>query len=155
MNPYSNPFKTKPTEMNDSAKEGKESLIEPETTKELTEEEMLEIVKRFHEQPLQFVSSNMRNKQNVLAWAKEKGILEKATPMSQAIKTLEEVQELLKAIDCCDEHEIKDAYGDILVTIIIGAELSGMDIEDCLQGAYDVIKGRTGRMENGTFIKDK
>ena len=31
----------------------------------------------------------------VLKWANDKGILEKATPMAQANKTLEEVQELI------------------------------------------------------------
>lgn len=96
----------------------------------------------------------MKNKENVLQWGKEKGILDKATPMAQAIKTLSEVEELLRAINCDDREEIKDAYGDILVTIILGAALNGMDIEDCLQSAYDVISKRTGRMENGQFIKD-
>lgn len=97
----------------------------------------------------------MKNKQEVIQWGADKGILSKATPMSQAIKTLSEVEELLRAINSDDKPEIKDAYGDILVTIILGAELSGLDIEDCLQSAYDVISKRTGKMINGTFVKDK
>lgn len=97
----------------------------------------------------------MKNKVNVIKWGASKGILDKATPMSQAIKTLSEVEELLRAINCNDPDEVKDAYGDILVTIILGAELSGLDIEDCLQSAYDVISKRTGKMVNGTFVKDK
>lgn len=97
----------------------------------------------------------MKNKQNVLDWAKEKGILDKATPIAQAEKTLEEVHELMEAIKADDKAEIKDALGDILVTIIIGAEMQGWDIEDCLQTAYDVIKGRTGKMIDGQFVKDK
>lgn len=97
----------------------------------------------------------MKNKQNVLAWAKEKGILDKATPIAQADKTLEEVHELMEAIKADDKAEIKDALGDILVTIIIGAEMQGWDIEDCLQTAYDVIKDRTGKMIDGQFVKDK
>lgn len=96
----------------------------------------------------------MRNKENVLQWGADKGILSKATPMAQAIKTLSEVEELLRAINCDDKEEIKDAYGDILVTIILGAKLSGLDIEDCLQSAYDVISKRTGKMVNGQFVKD-
>ena len=97
----------------------------------------------------------MKNKQNVLDWAKEKGILDKATPIAQAEKTLEEVNELIEAIKADDKAEIKDALGDILVTIIIGAEMQGWDIEDCLQTAYDVIKGRTGKMIDGQFVKDR
>jgi len=97
----------------------------------------------------------MKNKQNVLDWAKEKGILDKATPIAQAEKTLEEANELMEAIKAENKPEIKDALGDILVTIIIGAEMQGWDIEDCLQTAYDVIKGRTGKMIDGQFVKDK
>lgn len=97
----------------------------------------------------------MKLKREVLEWAKAKGILDRATPMAQAIKTLEEVNELLAAINSGNDEEREDAYGDILVTIIIGAELSGLDIEDCLEKAYNVIKSRTGKMVNGQFVKDK
>ena len=107
----------------------------------------------------------------VIDWAGDKGILEKATPLAQAGKTLEEVNELLFAITMIDKlninsitnesgvvfnskEEIKDALGDILVTIIIGAELQGLKLEDCLESAYNVIKNRTGKMINGQFVKD-
>lgn len=97
----------------------------------------------------------MKHKQEVIKWASSKGILEKATPLTQALKTLEEVTELLQAINKGDIDETLDAYGDILVTIIIGAHMSGLDIEDCLTSAYGVISKRTGKMVNGTFVKDK
>ena len=106
----------------------------------------------------------------VLEWADDKGILEKATPLAQANKTLEEVEELLEAVNAQEkEHyfftntkgkevvtadEIKDALGDILVTIIIGAELQGLNLEDCLESAYNVISKRTGKMVDGVFVKD-
>lgn len=106
----------------------------------------------------------------VLEWAKEKGILDKATPLAQAKKTLEEVNELFESCFAQDDgeetfinhkgkevntkEEIKDALGDILVTIIIGAELQGLKLEDCLESAYNVIKNRSGKMINGQFVKD-
>ena len=106
----------------------------------------------------------------VFEWAGDKGILEKATPLAQANKTLEEVEELLEAVGAQEkEHyfftntkgkevvtadEIKDALGDILVTIIIGAELQGLKLEDCLESAYNVISKRTGKMVDGVFVKD-
>lgn len=106
----------------------------------------------------------------VLEWAEEKEILSKATPHAQAMKTLEEVNELLEAvsyqgaeketfvnskgIEVNTKHEIQDAFGDILVTIIIGAEMQGLDITNCLESAYNVIKNRTGRIVNGQFQKD-
>jgi NTP pyrophosphatase (non-canonical NTP hydrolase) len=90
----------------------------------------------------------------VIAWAAQKGILEKATPMAQALKTLEECTELCTAINNNDRPEIIDALGDILVTIIIQAEMQGMSLRNCLESAYNVISQRTGRMENGQFVKD-
>lgn len=87
-------------------------------------------------------------------WANDKGIFDKATRFKQAQKTLEECGELLHAIGANDDHEIKDSIGDILVTIIIQAEMNELTIEECLSSAYEVISKRSGRMINGTFVKD-
>jgi NTP pyrophosphatase (non-canonical NTP hydrolase) len=87
-------------------------------------------------------------------WAEAKGILAHATTLRQAEKTLEETNELICAILNEDRAEIKDAIGDIMVTIIIQANMQGLTIEECLQSAYDVISKRTGKMVNGQFIKD-
>lgn len=107
----------------------------------------------------------------VIEWAREKGILEKATPLAQARKTEEEVHELLEATVAQHggfetftnskgklvntKEELQDALGDILVTIIIGAELQGLSLEDCLNSAYNVIAKRTGKMVNGMFVKNE
>lgn len=90
----------------------------------------------------------------VIDWAKEKGILEKGNPQAQAEKTLEEVQELLDAIAVDDKAEIEDALGDILVTIIIQAEMQGVELKKCLKGAYDIISKRKGVMKDGQFVKE-
>jgi NTP pyrophosphatase (non-canonical NTP hydrolase) len=90
----------------------------------------------------------------VIAWAAQKGILEKATTMRQAEKTHEEVLELMAAIDEDNKEEIVDALGDILVTIIIQAEMQGLNLTECLESAYNVISKRTGVMKNGQFVKD-
>jgi NTP pyrophosphatase (non-canonical NTP hydrolase) len=87
-------------------------------------------------------------------WAEDKGILAKATPIKQAMKTQEELTELCNAILNEDREEIKDAIGDIIVTLIIQAKMQGMTIEECLNAAYDVISKRTGKMINGQFVKD-
>ena len=91
----------------------------------------------------------------VQQWAEEKGIFEKGTPLKQSLKTLEEVTELLNAIADNDEAEIEDAIGDILVTLIILAEMQKVTLEECLNGAYDIISKRTGKMINGQFVKDE
>lgn len=94
----------------------------------------------------------MKNK--VLQWAKEKGILDKATPKDQMLKTIEEVGELAKAIGKNDKEEIKDGIGDIAVTIIIQAELNGLDFDECLESVYEIISKRKGKMVNGIFVKE-
>ena len=90
----------------------------------------------------------------VEAWAQQKGILAKATPMAQALKTLEETTELCTAINNDDRAEIIDAMGDIMVTLIIQAKMQGISLESCLESAYNVISKRTGKMINGQFVKD-
>ena len=90
----------------------------------------------------------------VIEWAQNKGILEKATTAAQANKTMEECQELIDAIQDNNRDEIADALGDILVTIIIQAKMQNMSLLECLEGAYNVIAKRTGKMVNGQFVKD-
>lgn len=91
----------------------------------------------------------------VIAWATQKGIFDKGTPLAQCGKTFEEVEELETAILDGDKAEIIDALGDILVTIIIQAEMQGLNLVECLESAYNVISKRTGKMVDGTFVKDE
>ena len=87
-------------------------------------------------------------------WAQDKGIFEKATPIAQALKTLEETTELCVAINKDDRDEIIDAIGDIIVTLIIQAKMQRVSVEQCLESAYNVISKRAGKMINGQFVKD-
>lgn len=142
----------------------------------------------------------------IIKWAQEKGILVHSNPQRQLLKTHEEIGELLKAIQDNDLEEIKDAIGDIIVTLIIYCKLANtsfrfrefeantmpvsvnvyillkefanlysenifclttinkkltsiahryeLTLHECLESAYNVIKNRTGKMINGTFVKD-
>lgn len=161
-------------------------------------------------------------KLKVIDWAKDRGILDKGTALSQGTKVLEECLELVVADLNKDEAEVKDAVGDILVTVILKCEMlkkswgkveflelleyaikdlegisgktfpsdilegatilyqcvetdispthsvrdvlafllsyckqNGIDPRECLQGAYDVISKRKGKMVNGVFVKDQ
>jgi len=91
----------------------------------------------------------------VKEWAKDRGILDKATPLKQAVKTQEEVTELINAIIDNNREEIVDAIGDILVTIIIQAKMQNLEVENCLMSAYNVISKRKGKMINGMFVKEE
>lgn len=95
---------------------------------------------------------NMKNK--VLEWAKQKGILDNATAEKQFLKTIEEIGEVSSALAKNNLDELEDGIGDVAVTLIILAELKGLDFDKCLERAYNVISKRTGKMQNGIFVKD-
>jgi len=90
----------------------------------------------------------------VIEWASKKGIFEKGTPEAQAWKTLEEAQEVLDGILNQDKEEILDGIGDTIVTLIIQAEMQGVNPLDCLEAAYNVIAKRKGKMIDGQFVKE-
>ena len=87
-------------------------------------------------------------------WAEDKGIYESGDPKTQYIKLMEEAGETGRAILKEDLPEIKDGIGDMVVVLTNLAELCGLTIEECVESAYDVISSRTGKMKNGTFVKD-
>ena len=87
-------------------------------------------------------------------WANDRGLYDGGDPKTQALKLVEEVGETCKAILKNDKPEIIDGIGDCVVVLTNLAELIGVPIEDCIQTAYNEIKDRTGKMDNGTFKKD-
>ena len=92
--------------------------------------------------------------QKTIEWAKARGILDHSTSYQQYLKTHKEVLELEAAIAVQDHEEIVDAIGDITVTLIIQAHMNGVDFVECYNKAFEVIKNRTGKILNGTFVKD-
>ena len=91
----------------------------------------------------------------VVQWGEARGIVQNATAMSQAIKTLEETTELLTAINKKNLDETKDAVGDIVVTLIMVCAVLDINLVDCLKGAYNEIKDRKGYLtKEGVFVKE-
>ena len=87
-------------------------------------------------------------------WADQRGLYKNGDTKTQAFKLVEEVGETCRAILKEDYDEITDGIGDCIVVLTNLAELHGVSIEDCIEEAYQVIKYRTGKMENGTYVKD-
>ena len=112
----------------------------------------------------------------VRQWGQAKGITGpqgKGTLLGQLSKTAEELTETRDAavwLDIINDNDdnsgawdlhrsdanvqLADGIGDCTVTLILAAEMAGLRFEDCLAAAYDEIKGRTGTMSGGIFIKD-
>lgn len=59
----------------------------------------------------------------IIEWAKERELDTKGTVEAQAIKTVEELSELIKAICKDNKDEIIDSIGDVYVTLVIGSML--------------------------------
>ena len=86
-------------------------------------------------------------------WAQERGIYDKGNSHTQYVKLMEEAGELAQGLLKKDGYEIKDAIGDMVVVLTNLAALEGMQIENCIDSAYNEIANRKGKMENGTFVK--
>lgn len=95
---------------------------------------------------------------DIIQWGRNKGLDD---PKAQLNKVIEEVGEIAHEIarnhydlDALEQpDELYDAIGDALVTIIILADILNIDPVTCLDIAYDAIKDRNGKTENGTFVK--
>ena len=87
-------------------------------------------------------------------WASNRGLYKGGDSKTQALKLVEEVGETCKAILKNDQAEIEDGIGDCVVVLTNLAHLCNTDIEHCIELAYNEIKDRKGKMDNGTFKKD-
>ena len=87
-------------------------------------------------------------------WAEVRGLYKEGNSHTQYVKLQEEAGELAKALLKKDKPEIIDAIGDIVVVLTNLAHIEGFAIENCIDSAYEVISKRTGKMINGTFVKD-
>ena len=109
----------------------------------------------------------------VIAWANERNIIQGSTAIKQLDKTSEEFNKLQRALGQLDilyaledrglyvndDLEVAygdaiDAYGDILVTLIISAHMQGITLEHALNAAWLQIKDRRGELRNGKFVKE-
>lgn len=92
--------------------------------------------------------------EQVEKWSIDKG-LDKAESSKQFLKIAEESGEVAAALARNNMHELKDGIGDVVVTLIILAQQNGLTLEECLGQAYGEIKGRTGEMVDGVFVKSE
>jgi len=91
---------------------------------------------------------------SIREWAQERGLYDKGDSKTQFAKLIEEAGELAQSLLKSDKVETKDAIGDMVVVLTNLAHLEGFTIEECIEAAYGEISKRTGKMVNGTFVKD-
>lgn len=104
------------------------------------------------------------NVELIKEWASNRGIYDKGDPITQYAKLIEEAGELARGLLKEDMELTVDSIGDIFVVLVNLTELvnrkystqtgGALDLEFCVQSAWDEIKDRKGKMENGTFVKE-
>lgn len=115
-------------------------------------------------------------------WGRERGIHDNGNLVSQSEKLLEEAQETLKAAsryvaadkaladlddpNCepgnkvLDEYsaaykEFADGIGDTFVVLVQLCAIAGIELEECIDNAYQEIKDRKGHLNaDGVFVKE-
>lgn len=97
----------------------------------------------------------MKEFELIRTWATVRGIYQDGDTKTQLIKLMEEVGELSQATLKLDKEEVADAIGDCVVVLTNLAHLHGMTIEQCIEDAYTTISNRSGKMVNGTFVKNQ
>ena len=90
----------------------------------------------------------------IRGWASKRGLYNQGDPKTQTLKLMEEAGEICRAVLKKDEPEIIDGIGDCVVVLTNLAHLCDTSIEKCIEAAYNEIKDRKGKMDNGTFKKD-
>jgi len=110
--------------------------------------------KEFSKKPVDEFVDDIEIFSDIRKWAYERGIYDKGDPKTQLIKLYEEAGELAQATLKQDRDGVIDAIGDCIVVLTNLAHLNTLRIEDCISTAYNEISSRTGKMNNGTFVKD-
>lgn len=91
--------------------------------------------------------------ENVEQWSRDRD-LHNAEPSKQFLKLIEELGETAEGLAKNDINLYMDGVGDLLVTIIILCQQTGVSMEDCLAMAFEEISDRKGKTINGVFVKE-
>jgi NTP pyrophosphatase (non-canonical NTP hydrolase) len=92
-------------------------------------------------------------RKKVINWANERNLIHEENAKTQFIKLVEEVGEMGKSLLKNNKEQLKDDFGDVQIVLIILAEQLGIDLDECLELAYNEIKDRKGKMIGGSFVK--
>jgi NTP pyrophosphatase (non-canonical NTP hydrolase) len=92
---------------------------------------------------------------DIVRWAEMRKIIPNSNPQTQLLKAISEMGELADSTIKNDREGIEDGIGDVMVCLIVYCALQDMNLTNCMQVAYDVIKNRKGTLlSNGVFVKE-
>jgi NTP pyrophosphatase (non-canonical NTP hydrolase) len=91
----------------------------------------------------------------IRTWADARNLIEGSKPVNQVSKLVEELGELATGVNKGKMDLIADGIGDAVVVLTILAKQCNMNIEDCIDVAWNEIKDRKGKMVDGIFVKEE
>jgi len=92
---------------------------------------------------------------NIVRWAEARKIIPNSNPQTQLLKAVSEMGELADATIKHNVEDIQDGVGDVMVCLIVYCALQDINLVNCMEIAYDVIKNRKGTLlANGVFVKE-
>jgi len=92
---------------------------------------------------------------NIVRWAEARKIIPNSNPQTQLLKAVSEMGELADATIKHNAEDIQDGVGDVMVCLIVYCALQDINLVNCMEIAYDVIKNRKGTLlANGVFVKE-
>jgi len=91
--------------------------------------------------------------EDIRKWGDIRGLVGDKNPQIQIYRLLEEISELHKAVTTNDIPEVEDAVGDIIVVLTQLMKNYDKTVEECIDGAFGVIKLRKGLTIGGEFIR--
>lgn len=91
----------------------------------------------------------------IVRWAEDRKIIPNSQAGIQLLKAASEFGELADATLKNDREGIEDGVGDVMVCLIVYCALQDINLTNCMQVAYDIIKHRKGTLlTNGVFVKE-
>jgi NTP pyrophosphatase (non-canonical NTP hydrolase) len=97
----------------------------------------------------------MSTEEKIIQWAKSRGLMGNETTQEKRLaKLTEELGELCREVLHNNPVSAAVEIGDCYVVLCQIAYKLGFTMEQCAEMAYDKINSRSGRLVDGTFVKD-
>ncbi len=93
--------------------------------------------------------------EDIIKWAKERGIFEKSNSHVQMTKLTEENGEIAKALFSGDRENLATEIGDAGVVLTILAGMNGLSFEQCMVKANKKNNSRKTKMVKGVAVKEE
>ena len=104
------------------------------------------------------LSESLTLNERTIKWGVDKNIIGEngqGSEWRQSQKLLEEATETYDAVSLGTLDEIKDGIGDVIISATLLAHMHGLTMDECHEAALQVVEKRTGKMVDGTFVRDK